>query len=211
MKRALLLSLLAHVAVGSVLTLISLRTPRRAIETPVYNVRLIEMPSMSTLKALEVRDRVRPSEPVRTLPPVEVARVKTRKEEVEPEEAREVEVARRTEPAVEEAVETGVGGIRVEGEEFEFPYYFEIIRRRLQSNFRNPLGARVDEALRATIYFQITASGNIVNTRVETPSGFSTFDRAAKRAVLASRPFPPLPDGYDGDILGVHCDFLSAR
>jgi TonB family protein len=210
MKRALLLSSLAHVLVCGVLTIIGLRTVRPTVPPSVYTVRLIEYPSVKMLQAQEMPEQLRRTEPVKPLPPVEVERVKTRKERVDPEEAEEVEVARRTEPEVETGNEIGVGGIRVEGKEFEFPYYFEIIRRRLQSNFRNPLGARVDERMSATIFFQITQSGNIVNARVENPSGFSAFDRAAKRAVLASHPFPPLPEGYDGDILGVHCDFLSS-
>jgi TonB family protein len=213
MRRAIGLSFLGHVVVIGILTAISLRSGRVDLETAVYSVSLIEYPTMAPLKALDVKEQIREPERVKPLPPVEVERVKTREKRVDVKEAKEVEVAKKTqpEPAVEGEKGTGVGGIRVAGKEFEYPHYFEIIRRRLQSNFENPYTTRGGEILKATVYFQITASGSIVNTNVERTSGFPAFDQAARRAVLASNPFPRLPDGYSGDILGVHCDFLSAR
>ncbi len=211
MRRAIGISAITHFLVFVALIIVSMRTVRPAIQETIYSVSLMELPSVTTLKAMDVIEQIRPPEKIKPMPPIEVERMKPREKRVDVEEAREVEVAKRTEPQVSEETVTGVGGIRVEGKEFEYPHYFEIIRRRLQANFHNPYSARGDDRLKATIYFQITASGTIVNTRVEETSGFSAFDRAAKRAVLASNPFPELPEGYTGDILGVHCDFLSAR
>jgi TonB family protein len=211
MRKALAFSFLTHLLVFVLLTVVGLQTGKHVLDATVYTVRLMEFPSVTPLKALDVTDQVRQTERQKPLPPVEVERIKTREKRVDEEKDQEVEIAKRTEPVVEKEEVTGVGGIRVEGKEFEFPYYFEIIRRRLQLNFRNPFTGRDEARLRTTVFFQITSTGSIVNTDVEQPSGFSAFDRAARRAVLASGPFPPLPEGYSGDILGVHCDFLSAR
>jgi TonB family protein len=210
MNRAIGISLITHLLVIALFTVISLRSGTPYIETTVYTVSLMEFPTISSLKALDVTEKVRRTEPIKPLPPIDVEKIKPREKRVDVEEAKEVEVAKRTEPVVEEEV-SEIGGIRVEGKEFEFPHYFEIIKRRLQSNFHNPYTTKGGKRLKATVYFQITDSGAVVNTTVEDPSGFSAFDRAAKRAVLASNPFPRLPEGYSGDILGVHCDFLSAR
>lgn len=210
MRRAIQFSALAHILVVVMLIIISLRSDRPSFETVVYTVKLMEFPTVTPLKALDVKEQIRETESIKPLPPVDVERIKTREKRVDEEKEKEVEVARRTEPVVEEEEVSGVGGIRVEGKEFEFPYYFEIIQRRLQQNFHNPYSTLGDSKLKTTIFFQITASGNIVNAGVEQSSGYPAFDRAAKRAVLASNPFPDLPDGYESDVLGVHCDFLSA-
>ncbi len=211
MRRALAFSFLAHLLVMILLAAAGLRTGEHVLEATVYTVRLMEFPSVTPLKAMDVREQVRQAEPQKPLPPVEVERVKPRQKRVDEEKAQEVEIAKRTEPVSDQEALTGIGGIRIEGKEFEFPHYFEIIRRRLQTNFHNPVTGMGEAKLKATIFFQITATGSIVNTGVEQGSGFSSFDRAAMRAVIASSPFPPLPEGYSGDILGVHCDFLSAR
>jgi len=211
MRRAIRLSFLAHLLVITLMALISLRSGKPNFETMVYSVKLLEFPAVTSLKALDVKEQVREIEPIKPLPPVEVERIKTREKRVDEEREKEVEVAKKTEPVVEEEGVSGIGGIRVEGKEFEFPYYFAIIQRRLQLNFHNPYSSRGDVKLKATIFFQITASGDIINEGVEHSSGYPAFDRAARRAVLASNPFPELPEGYRSDILGVHCDFLSAR
>ena len=211
MRRAILFSSFAHIVAVTLLTLVSLRTSKPDVVNTIYSVRLIQFPEISTLEALDVTKEVRETELMKPMPPVEVKRIKTREKRVDEKEAREVEVVKKTEPLAEKKEIHGVGGLRVEGKEFEYPYYFEIVRRRLQSNFRNPYSRGGGRLLKATIFFQITASGTIINASVELAAGFPAFDRAATRAVLASNPFPELPEEYSGDILGVHCDFMSAR
>jgi len=211
MKRAIAISSLAHLLILMSMALIGRIPVSPSFESAIYTVNLIEFPSVSSLNALDAPMPARRSEPVEPMPPAEVERIKTREKRVDEGEAREVEVASRTEGKGAGEGVTGGSGIRVEGNGFDYPFYFEIIRRRLQANFYHPGTGRSEEKLKTTVYFQITASGAIVNTRVEYSSGTPVFDQVAKRAVLASNPFPPLPETFGGDLLAVHCDFFSSQ
>jgi len=211
MRTAIGLSLLTHRAFGTMIALISLHSNGAELVGEIYSVRLLEFPTVAELKVPDVIDQVRRTEPVKPMPPVEVERIKARKERVDVKGSRAVEVAKKTGLATKEGRKSGIGGLRVEGKEFGYPYYFEIVRRRLQMNFHNPYVTAGGAIVKTTIFFQITTSGRIINTRVEKTSGYPAFDQAARRAVLASNPFPSLPEPYQGDVLGVHCDFLSAR
>lgn len=95
--------------------------------------------------------------------------------------------------------------VTLEGRPFEYPWYLEELVRKIERNWRPGTGA-----MKTTIYFRITSGGRITETRVETSSGSFLFDQAAQRAVRASDPMPPLPDGYSGDYLGVYFDFDSS-
>jgi TonB family protein len=59
----------------------------------------------------------------------------------------------------------------------------------------------------ATIHFVIARNGTIRDVEITQASGSSTFDRAARRAVIESNPLPPLPFQYTGTELGVHLKF----
>ena len=61
--------------------------------------------------------------------------------------------------------------------------------------------------LRSTVYFRIARNGRVSDVKVAQESGNFLFDQAAHRAVEASAPFPPLPEEYDGDYLGVYFVF----
>jgi len=91
----------------------------------------------------------------------------------------------------------------LEGGDFPYTIYIERMKTLIGSRwFRPQVGGGA-----VLVYFAIDRDGTIRDTRVETPSGDSTFDRAALRAVLESSPLPPLPFGYAGTYLGVHLTF----
>jgi TonB family protein len=58
------------------------------------------------------------------------------------------------------------------------------------------------------INFRIDRRGNVTASYVEEPSGDLAFDTASLRAVIESGPFPPLPQEYVGDWLGIHLRFV---
>ena len=61
---------------------------------------------------------------------------------------------------------------------------------------------------RVVIIFTITNDGTVVNEHIVADSGSVPLDRAAEGAILASNPFPRLPDEFDGDNLVLQFSFL---
>lgn len=82
---------------------------------------------------------------------------------------------------------------------FPFVWYLQQIQARITGNW-----GRVGLTQgRVQVYFRIMRNGTIDGVRIESPSGSSSFDHTAFLAVLRSSPLPRLPDGFDGDSLGV--------
>lgn len=95
-----------------------------------------------------------------------------------------------SEPATEEA--------------FPYAYYLNRLLGMIESNwFRPP----VPPDTRCRVRCRIDRSGRLLEAGIEEPSGIPAFDRAALRAVYASAPYPPLPQGFGGATLTLHLEF----
>jgi len=190
-RRALLASAALHVLLGVGGFLLALRGPSRPDLPPIYQVNLVQ--------AAELPPRRTPPEPEPVVeePPEEPEAVeKVPEPEADPP---------KPEPKDEqpEAVERGPSlPVTLEGQPFEFPWYLEALVRKVERNWRPGEGT-----LKTTIYFRIDRAGRVSDVEVADPSGSFLFDRAARRAVEASDPMPPLPAEYSGDFLGVYFDF----
>lgn len=89
-----------------------------------------------------------------------------------------------------------VGG--VDGD-FPFMWYLQQVQTRITGNW-----SRVtSQQGRVQIYFRIARDGSLDRVRVEIPSGNPALDESARMAVLRSGPLQQLPEGYDGQYLGV--------
>lgn len=97
---------------------------------------------------------------------------------------------------------SGVGGgsgqIGVEGD-FPFAYWPRAVQERVTYNWNRISSAQG----RVQIYFRVTREGRIEGVRVEVPSGNRALDESALLAVRRSDPVLRLPDGFEGDSLGV--------
>jgi len=89
--------------------------------------------------------------------------------------------------------------------DFCCPDYIAIMVERIRANWAQNQGA--NGRVHVLVKFTILKSGQIQNALIERPSGTSTLDLAALRAVLQTRSLPPLPDGYPHSTLGMHLDF----
>lgn len=98
--------------------------------------------------------------------------------------------------------EAGVTGI--EGGDFPYTIYLQRMWKLIGDHWSRP---QVSPGTTANVYFAVDRDGSIRDVRLETPSGNSTFDRNAQRAILEASPLPPLPYGYAGTYLGVHLTF----
>ena len=72
-------------------------------------------------------------------------------------------------------------------------FYVGAIKRRVFEKWKNPLGAKNDEAM-ALVTFRIFKKGNIDKPFIKKSAGNEKLDSLAVRAILDAEPFPALPD-----------------
>jgi len=210
---------------------------RESLKPKVYRVSIATLPStansnMSTRNTVrKVEPATQPAEqpaPKKTEPkPVKKPARKTSKPA--PKKAVGIDTSRKTEskpesepapledlPGTETSSSAAAGGgdprvgfgnqgsiFDVDGANFEYSYYLGLIQNRIGSNWvRSYIGRG-----KVKVYFRIARSGKIVSAIIEQSSGDAGLDRLALRAVTASDPLPPLPEGYTGDVLGIHIWF----
>lgn len=108
-------------------------------------------------------------------------------------------------------VKTGGGspfaGATIDNASFNYPYWFTQAFNKIASNYRNTF--LYDGTLVCVVYFQVIKSGRVIELRVEKSSGFSEFDEMCLRAVESSKPFPPLPNDFRDEIIGITLPFKS--
>jgi protein TonB len=104
------------------------------------------------------------------------------------------------------------GAMSFDNESFSFAYYGTSLQTKLSNNFYPPPNAFVPgRTFETTIFFVIGKNGELLEHRIEKPSGFPQLDEAAERAVLVSQPYPPLPVGFRGTELGVTMRFRCGQ
>ena len=96
-------------------------------------------------------------------------------------------------------VQGGVG--LVGGVDGDFPYvwYLQQVQTRITTNWNRVSNTQG----RVQIYFRIAKDGSLDRVRVEIPSGNAALDESARMAVLRSAPLQRLPEGFEGQYLGV--------
>lgn len=108
-------------------------------------------------------------------------------------------------------VETGGGspfeGATIDNATFNYPYWFTQTFNKIASNYRNTF--LYDGTLVCVVYFQVIKSGRVIELRIEKSSGFSEFDETCLRAIESSKPFPPLPNDFRDEILGITLPFKN--
>jgi TonB family protein len=97
----------------------------------------------------------------------------------------------------------GVGSLKLDQADFDYPVYIERIVTIISLNWFKP----AQQVAVSVVHFQIERDGTITNPEIVTSSGLPFVDRAALRAVIASSPLPPLPTEYAGPHLGIQVTF----
>lgn len=77
--------------------------------------------------------------------------------------------------------------------EFQFPPYLLIVRDKVERNWSPPPGVK---GATVKVMFKVLRTGRVGDAKLVESSGNFYFDQAAMRAILASSPFPPLPEGF---------------
>ncbi len=101
---------------------------------------------------------------------------------------------------------SGLGGYddQIGMGDFPFAYYLQIIQDRISGRwFQSLVDPGVTGTFRTAVYFRIFRNGTISRVEVKEPSGLRALDMSAQRAVTDASPFPPLPDDYGEEYLGI--------
>lgn len=207
-KRALLFSLCLHVA------LFVVTAPRFRRKTIRYWISSpVELVSLPPAKATVTKPAEKKPEETKKIKEKEIdlkkeiIAVKPKAKVVKPKpEAKVVpQAAPAPVPAAAAPVKTQSTAIVPDVNDFPFLYYLNIIQKKVTANWNFDYEGVVHQ--KVVVFFKIDKFGKIYDQKVEQSSGISFLDQSALRAVLLSSPFPPLPEGYSGNFLGVHFGF----
>ena len=72
-------------------------------------------------------------------------------------------------------------------------WYIRQVEQRVSQNWLQTSLGRLNRPVEAIASFVVRSNGQIENIQLQQPSGISSVDRAAMRAIHASNPLPPLP------------------
>jgi TonB family protein len=125
--------------------------------------------------------------------------------EPEPEPAK---IAKAPEPEPEPVV-TNTVELDTDHISEELKWYIGIIRNKVWRNWIEPRHALASSAnIRVVIRFEIDRSGRFAaEPTILEPSYNEFFDSSGLAAVMRAAPFPPLPESYSGETLGVQFGF----
>jgi TonB family protein len=86
----------------------------------------------------------------------------------------------------------------------QYGWYVQSVRDRISQNWLLSLiDPSILQARRVYVEFDIEREGTVTGLHVTQSSGYPEIDRSAERAVLASNPFPGLPQTYHGNTVHV--------
>ena len=98
-----------------------------------------------------------------------------------------------------QGIQGGTGLVGDLDSDFPFVWYLQQVQTRITGNWNRMSSVQG----RVQIYFRIKRDGTLEGTRVEIPSGNASLDESARLAVRRSDPLPRLPEGFEGQTLGV--------
>ena len=95
---------------------------------------------------------------------------------------------------------------------FPFSYYIQSIQDKISSNwFKSLVDPGVGGNLQVTIFFKIHRDGRYSDLKVVESSNVRPFDLSALRAIQTAASFPPLPNEYEEEYLGIYITFEHSR
>lgn len=226
MRRELIFSLVFHVFVvaalyGSGMIL----APRKLDLGEVIKVSLMSLPDLPPSEKppadpLEIPKAVQQEAPPVTVPEPKAKPIATLEKKKTPpkKKAPKKEYKGQTETGdetkagsaegnadVAEAAGSPFAGATVDNAAFEYPYWFTQAFYKIRTNWQNPVDA--DGQIICVVYFQVLASGRVIETKVDKSSGIPAFDDACVLAIERSSPFPPFPRDFTDEILGITIPF----
>jgi TonB family protein len=217
LSAAILFSSIFHVIFFSAVLLLAVQGPLRKVAPPSYRVKLVDLPpDIANLPPTMAEPAGQPAPPAPPAPapkpqpaPKAKAPVKTAPKAAAPKpsavskdaipelDARKTDKKTAEQPAEARSGETAKKqesvAVASTTSEFKFPPYLAIVRDKVERNWNPPPGAK---GAKVKVTFRVLRSGRVGEAKLQDSSGNFYFDQAAMRAILASSPFPPLPEGF---------------
>ena len=211
MRKALIISLVVHLATAFLSVRLHKISRVDFVERDVYTVQIVTPVEAAEQKVERKPDPPAP-EPVKEedIAPPEETKPKPKpeppKKKVIPSTNITKTKEQKTSPDSTALAPTAItGDIALDVEDFPFAYYLSTIKTKIAGYWRVP--GTTSETIVCRVYFRIDRNGAVRSTSIETSSGNILFDQAAQRAVIQANPLPPLPQGFGDDYLGVHFSF----
>ena len=225
LRRYALLSLVVHVTVAglSLVSIPALRGHERKLFAPqIYEVALVPGPSNYEPPFPQAEKKKQPA-PVK---PVKAPETKAKPKTEEPKE-KPIKTTSQAPPEKPKPTPTTTGTSEkpqsatttsapdehpvsmgmVDQSNFHHDYYLETIRSILVRLWEPPSGGS-GGLHQASIHFIVQRDGTITDPLIKSASGWALYDRSALGAVVAAmHKLPPLPEGYDGNELGLTVNF----
>jgi TonB family protein len=213
LNRAILFSFISHVIFFFAVLFLVVQGSPKFVVPPSYRVKLVDLPpnaanlppTMSEQAAHATAPVVKPQ----AMPKAKVAPAKAvakpapsrpaavRKDampELDTKPAKKaVEEAEPAQPYADAGKKQEAVAVASTTQEFQFPPYLLIVRDKVERNWNPPPGAK---GAKVKVTFRVLRSGRVGEANLQESSGNFYFDQAAMRAILASSPFPPLPEGF---------------
>ena len=109
----------------------------------------------------------------------------------------------------------GSSGVTMQGQggaDFasRYGWYIEGVKNRIYGNWQQwtmDNAARASRSMHCAITFTINRDGSLKDIHIAEPSGNSSYDNSALRAVLSSNPVTQLPGDYSGSYVVATLDF----
>ena len=87
-------------------------------------------------------------------------------------------------------------------------FWINRVLANIASKWDPPSRPPGSQEILAILHFRVGRNGQIIiDPETRPSSGNRRYDDAAVRAILAGQPFPPLPQGYRGNTLGINLGF----
>jgi TonB family protein len=134
----------------------------------------------------------------------EIVLPKKQKKVVKQVEKKETEDKKQEEQKVA-SQPTTLPSLSLETAKFPFTYYVNQVRKKIVENWL--WSQNYPGELKTVVYFKILRSGEVVDLRIKESSNNKLYDNICLRAVELAKPFPPLPQGFTEEYLGVYFEF----
>ncbi len=161
-----------------------------------FPVELITLPSQKVIEEKETSAQEVKKEEI--VIPKKIQKQK-KKQEIKKVEEKKQEVTQ------SESKPTTLPSLSLETAKFPFTYYVNQIRKKIIENWL--WSQNYPGELKTVVYFKILRSGEIKELSIKESSKNKIYDNICLRAVELSAPFPPLPEGFNEDYLGVYFEF----
>jgi TonB family protein len=221
MKKALILSLTLHLSIFVVLVVISLNSKKKhslVIPKQVYQVKLTSF--VEQVKISKSEDKIvslnKPEKPQTVKK--EIEKLSEKKIELKGKifEFQKKEIMKIAEletlQFIKPSMEIYLDRIKVDAEEFPFPFYLAQVQSRIKSKWYPPSFVSDNKLFRrSVVYFYIQRNGKVSGVNLENSSGDFLFDQSATRAVLEANPLPELPEDFLDEKLGIYFEFEQSN